>query len=262
MQALLLKSEAVKTARGVLSKGWYQIGNSIYLVKGNSVSKIHGGIAYEPYSEVMACRIANLLGFNCIEYRLMPAHFFPKVKVFGISHVSVCKIHYVQNARQMSFYDYILSKIGREPDDWFEAYKRYVGDMLGIYQYLILDAITGNPDRHLTNIDIIVGYDGSVRVFPIFDCGASLLAWATDDADLRLDVAKPFRSTHSEQIKLVPRIYPYIELQPLFNQILYSIKDILELLPEERMYSIVEYLRIRLPMLKQVMLPRYIQTSI
>ena len=73
---------------------------------------------------------------------------------------------------------------------------------------LAFDAFIGNEDRHENNFDVIVR-DGKKYAPPIYDNGGSLLAWATDeeltDTKLRyqFDKAKPFRSRHAQQIKLI-----------------------------------------------------------
>ena len=81
----LVKKNATKTSRGILSKAWYKIDGKLCLVKGNSVDQ-NGVIGHEPYSEVMASNIAEFLHFNHLPYYLMRANLFPDVKVHRLKH--------------------------------------------------------------------------------------------------------------------------------------------------------------------------------
>ena len=45
----------------MLSKGWYHVDDQLVMVKGNSITEA-GTAGYEPYSEVMASLIAQVLG--------------------------------------------------------------------------------------------------------------------------------------------------------------------------------------------------------
>ena len=72
---------------------------------------------------------------------------------------------------------------------------------------------------------------------PIYDNGGSLLAWATDEeltaTKLRyqFDKAKPFRSRHAQQIKLIDEpVLPVRDLDALYQEIIQAISPILALL--------------------------------
>ena len=57
----LVEKRETRTSRGMLSKGWYQVDDQLVMVKGNSITEA-GTAGYEPYSEVMASLIAQVLG--------------------------------------------------------------------------------------------------------------------------------------------------------------------------------------------------------
>ena len=61
----------------MLSKGWYHVDDQLVMVKGNSITEA-GTAGYEPYSEVMASLIAQVLGLPHVEYALMPAKLFSR----------------------------------------------------------------------------------------------------------------------------------------------------------------------------------------
>ena len=130
----------------------------------------------------------------------------------------------------------------------------------GVPQYdLPLNLFIGNEDRHENNFDVIVR-DGKNYAPPIYDNGGSLLAWATDeeltDTKLRyqFDKAKPFRSHHAQQIKMIDEpVLPTRDLDELYSEITQSISPILALLSEKRAAAIRQYLKYRLHYLKAAM---------
>lgn len=56
----LVEKRETRTSRGMLSKGWYRVDDRLVMVKGNSITEA-GTAGYEPYSEVMASLIAQVL---------------------------------------------------------------------------------------------------------------------------------------------------------------------------------------------------------
>ena len=85
----LVEKRETRTSRGMLSKGWYQVDDQLVMVKGNSITEA-GTAGYEPYSEVMASLIAQVLGLPHVEYVLMPAKLFPDIQTYSCDVVSVC----------------------------------------------------------------------------------------------------------------------------------------------------------------------------
>lgn len=73
----------------MLSKGWYHVDDQLVMVKGNSITEA-GTAGYEPYSEVMASLIVQVLGLPHVEYVLMPAKLFPDIQTYSCDVVSVC----------------------------------------------------------------------------------------------------------------------------------------------------------------------------
>lgn len=80
MVLYLLEKFDTVSSRGMLSKAWYMDDNgNKMLVKGNSIS--NGVAGYEPFSEVLAYRVARLLGLPSIKYILAPKKKFKDVNV-------------------------------------------------------------------------------------------------------------------------------------------------------------------------------------
>ncbi len=78
MKITSYKGVSSRTSRGVLSKARYLIDNDLFVVKANSTGKFKSlwRVAYEPYSEVMASRIANVGWIDHVHYTLEDAKFF------------------------------------------------------------------------------------------------------------------------------------------------------------------------------------------
>ena len=85
----LVEKRETRTSRGMLSKGWYQVDDQLVMVKGNSITEA-GTAGFEPYSEVMASLIAQVLCLPHVEYALMPAKLFPDIQTYSCDVVSGC----------------------------------------------------------------------------------------------------------------------------------------------------------------------------
>jgi hypothetical protein len=198
----------------------------------------------------MVSRIGRLLGFSCVEYWLEEANLFPDISNYGKKHVSLCRDFLNDGELFLSIYRRGVKSEEKKSIDFWLDYARNTFPKEYLFQLLMLDAIVGNTDRHLNNFGYVVDIKTSeYRAAPIFDTGASLLAWV-DSADLDskskmfvYDKSKPFRSKHSKQIKLVEEA---IKLEHIsFEQIIYEISDVLQLLSWKRAQAITDYLKWR-----------------
>lgn len=251
-----------KTNRGVLSKAWYVINGEDYLIKGNTPGTLGslGKVGYEPYSEVMASRIASLLGFPHIEYTLADASLFPQVKTYRIRHVSVCKNFLHDGSITYPLRRYLMMNGVKRRSEVWEYLIESGLDLRPLYLVLVFDALTGNEDRHLNNIDVIIDSSGRVSFAPIYDNGASLLSWryvhqlTLAGVPYALDKARPFDNTHRQQIKRVPKgIIPKADLSKLLRDILESIEPVMIYLTPARRNAIRKFLSWRIRYLAEVM---------
>lgn len=150
---------------GCLGKGWYCKDGVEYLVKGNSQKD--GFPCFEPYSEVIAYRVAKVLGLDTVEYTLADASLYPGIQVFGINHVSVCEKILLADGEQLLSFGALISLLYRDtPKDYLAAYARLGLSYRGLYKMLVFDALIGNEDRHLNNWDYIVSKEG-IRPAPL-----------------------------------------------------------------------------------------------
>ena len=155
----LVEKRETRTSRGMLSKGWYRVDGQLVMVKGNSITEA-GTAGYEPYSEVMASLIAEVLKLPHVEYSLMPARLFPDIQTYSCDVVSVCPKFTTDDEQLYHFADmadaYFLTS-GQAAS--LDALFQYAVELYGkpwLYQMLAFDAFIGNEDRHENNFDVIV----------------------------------------------------------------------------------------------------------
>lgn len=197
----LIRKSKTHTTSGIISKGIYNIDGKKYLVKGNSE------FCKEPFSEVMASIIADEMGLDHIEYKLMEGYKFQLIKRFNCDYVSICEVY----NKPLTKYLYFIRNLGiYDSEDEACSLKSYIEVGLSkehLAKMLLFDAFIGNYDRHFNNFDIC--YEKlTIKNAPILDNGGSLLAdikfentMTFEDGNVGPDKAKPFCKTHREQIE-------------------------------------------------------------
>lgn len=198
------------TSDGWLKKKWVVADGKRFLVKGGS-----GATRQEPYNEVLASAIMRRLGVPHIPYTLTIIDEYP---------FSVCEDFITKDTDLVSAW-YIMQT--EKKLNSTSMYQHYINccEALGIPgiadaldRMLTVDFLIVNEDRHLNNF-------GSVRnantlewigAAPIYDCGTSM--WLNEPMAMIRPMAKhpskPFRSKHSEQIKLV-KSFKWLDLKAL-----------------------------------------------
>ena len=166
------------TTNGMLKKCWYREWSGIYLYKGSSEAYANGG--KEAYAEFYMAQVAEVLGFEHIEYDLQKFHD---------ELVSSCKIFTSQNegyAPMGSFF--------KKNELTLENRNTKIAAIYGedrLRDLLVFDALIYNTDRHLGNFGIIVDNDtgAPLRPAPIFDNGLSMMNFLTKDELKDIDTA-------------------------------------------------------------------------
>ena len=196
-------------------------------------------------------------------YTLMPAQLFPEIQTKGCPVVSVCE-NFVQPGEILyHFADmadaHFLREGKRQTPEALFQYARELYGSKWLYQMLIFDALIGNEDRHENNFDVLLR-EGTPVPPPLYDNGASLLAWVSEsemtEQALRyeFDRSKPFRSRHEKQVRLVDQpVFPKQEPDAVLRTILKAVEPTLGLLSEKRAQAIRMYLRYRMPYLEKAM---------
>lgn len=256
MKPELLHKLDTKTSNGVLSKGWYKINDKNYLVKGNS-NGVAKSIGHEPFSEVLAYRFGALLGIPIVPYSLARADEFADIRTFGCEYVSVCKeIPRKRQEQMLHFAEYADITAGKIVVDYSSFYKKSGLSINYLYRMLLFDAVIGNFDRHLNNFDVIYnGETGEVKNAPIFDNGASLLAYVPDN-ELRVynsigpDKAKPFKDTHVKQMRLLNNHFGQydfeVDIHTAYKEWLANCEDVFVLMDPLRVKAIKSYVQSRI----------------
>lgn len=256
---VLLEEIKSKSSAGILSKATYLLDGVKCYVKGNSVNT-RGGHGHEPYSEATATIIARLLGLPHTKYVLSDKRHYPEIETFGgVEYVSVCEDYTPKGGQAQALYTILLSEYGDYREDTLLKY-RQLFPLEPLYAMLTFDALIGNEDRHLGNIEILTYANGHKGLAPIFDNGGSLLALRQDNelhlaynADA-MDNSKPFKPMHMMQMKLIERqvIQPQ-NLSVLYENILHAIMPILLMLPSHRANAICASLKWRMIYLQRGM---------
>jgi len=199
------------TSDGQLIKKWKIADGKRILVKGAS-RPYH----QEALCEMIASRIADRLGIGHVCYDSIWEHDEP---------FSVCEDFITSETELVSAYH--VMKTMKKPNSMSE-YDFYLqcAEALGVAdvreqteKMLTLDFIIANEDRHYNNFGLVRNAVTLkwLGVAPIYDCGTSLW-YNTVESQIKPSSpalpSKPFRKTHSEQIKLVTD-FSWLDLQKL-----------------------------------------------
>ncbi len=197
---------------GCLKKRWMVIDGKRVLVKGGSRP-----YRQEPYNEAIASRIAGILGIPCITYSLYEKNH---------EHYCLCDDFTNENLEFIPMWQ-LLKANPRIPRESNFDYVLRVCEEFGISdsrifleRMVVFDFLIANEDRHLRNFGVLRNPDTlePIGMAPLFDNG-SCLGFNTpssiigDEWDLQ---CKPFKMTHSEQIKLISS-FDWLNLDSLMD---------------------------------------------
>jgi len=144
----------------------------------------------------------------------LEAYKFPRLEIFDIPHVSVCKSYLSQGEISHKFMRYANdNKIRGCKSYWDFVNKTDLLDVEFIYKMLVSDALVGNEARHYNNWDVTEDVsESTVRYAPLIDFGASLLAKKTEkELDRILD---------SSSNKRVHAIKKYVNARKKYFEVL------------------------------------------
>lgn len=257
LQSLSLKQEELiiepitYQSKGAVPKVWCHINGIVHLVK----SSLFGE---EPFSEVLASNLAEVLGLKHIPYLILKRELFKDLDLGEYEYVSICPKQYLLKGQQITslynvqkelcglHFDSMNDFTSIDPKDYlFSLDKDVLNEMFSLLNF---DVVIGNVDRHFNNIEFIKADDTLVSIFPIHDCGMSLL----HDRDEKLyiaDSSKPFIETHNKQMEFLREHglqTPIVYCNDTLDKWISLSQDIFDILGERQSRNIINFVKRRL----------------
>ena len=198
------------TSVGNLKKRWKIVNEKRVMIKGGS-----NPFRQEPFNEVIASKLADILGIKSTRYSLVYDNDYPYCE---------CE-DFIQKGQDLITAHQINKVLKKNNSD--SAYTHFVkcAYSLGINnvesyldKLIVFDYIIANEDRHFNNFGFI--RDAKTLKFispaPIYDSGASFgFDKLTSDIKANHDViSKPFKQNPLEQLKLV-KSFDWIDISSL-----------------------------------------------
>lgn len=185
------------SSNGWLKKKWTIIDGERYLAKAGSVPLLQ-----QPYNEVAASQIMQLLGIEHVEYRLVIEEGRPLClcKNFVDTETEFVPANLIRNVLPKSKNDNEYTHFLKCAEKLqISNAKEYLNSLMAI------DFFIENTDRHYGNFGFIrnVNTLKFVGAAPVFDSGTSLWCEALNSEIGSWQKVMPFKETHKEQIRLV-----------------------------------------------------------
>lgn len=135
---------------------------------------------HECINELVAARLMTILGIVHLDYRLIHA----RIKLDGAEHVvwlNSSKNFRRRRERKMGLGTFV-ALYGESGESPYDVCRRY-GWEREIQKMQLVDYLIINRDRHESNVEVIMGADGTPRLAPIFDNGLSFVASLAGDEE-------------------------------------------------------------------------------
>jgi len=240
------------TSDGCLKKRWKIIDGKRCLIKGGS-----GLEKQQTFNEVIAAKIMHMLGIPHVPYRLIWD---------GGEPYSVCEDFVDPETELVPAWRIMQTQ---KKDNNVSVYRHFVnccealgaGNMTSaLDKMIVLDYIIANEDRHLNNFGLLRNAETLewLGFAPIYDSGSSLgydkrVVQIRRQSDI---VCKPFKKTHSDQIKLVSD-FSWIDFERLRDvpEMIYGYltsENVSEFIEDSRALAISETVRKRIEVLREI----------
>lgn len=185
------------TSDGNLKKRWKIINGERCLLKSGS-----NPYCQQPFNEVIASVIMSKLGIDHVPYSVMRLDDKP---------YSVCRDFVTKDTELISAWRVLQLRPKANHENEYLYYVNICRELgvdvvPALDRMIVLDYIIANEDRHFNNFGLLRNADTLefIGAAPIFDSGTSL--WY-DTATTRIScnnvICKPFKKSHSEQLRLV-----------------------------------------------------------
>lgn len=240
------------TSDGCLKKRWKIVGGKRCLIKGGS-----GLEKQQTFNEVIATKIMELLCIPHVPYSLIWE---------GGEPYSICEDFVDPETELIPAWRIMQTQ---KKDNNTSLYRHFVnccealgaGNMIpALDRMIVLDYIIANEDRHLNNFGLLRNAETLewLGFAPIYDSGSSLgydkrVVQICRQSDI---VCKPFKKTHSDQIKLVSD-FSWIDFGRLDGvpHMIYELltrEDVSEFIEDPRALAISETVRKRIQSLREI----------
>ena len=218
----------------------------LYYKLSNYDSFLGQTIGYEAVFELIAYRLAKLLGLNCLKYNLVRA----LINVQGAeqeSYICISKEFKKHNERKITLEDCYNIKSGHN-ESLFNFIDR-IGIRRQIDEMMLFDFLIINRDRHGANIELLKSPEG-IRMTPLFDNGLALIAPLGQNLDsikaFRADTdvtANNYIGSRSLQYNLslisTPVIVNKLNFNTLKRQLFYNLSEVLPKEVRDKIYEII-----------------------
>lgn len=200
------------TSDGYLKKRWKIINGKRCLLKSGS-----SPFMQQPLNEVIASALAERLGIPHVPYRLLWDDGLP---------YSVCEDFVTKDTELVSAWRVMQTQ---KKGNSTSVYRHYLNccEKLGVREVtgavdrmIVLDYLIANEDRHLNNFGLLRNADTLewLGAAPVFDSGSSLgyNRIANQITPFGEIECKPFKKTHTEQLKLVTS-FDWLDIDAIAN---------------------------------------------
>lgn len=200
------------TSDGYLKKRWKIINGKRCLLKSGS-----SPFMQQPLNEVIASALAERLGIPHVPYRLLWDDGLP---------YSVCEDFVTKDTELVSAWRVMQTQ---KKGNSTSVYRHYLNccEKLGVREVtgavdrmIVLDYLIANEDRHLNNFGLLRNADTLewLGAAPVFDSGSSLgyNRIANQITPFGEIECKPFKKTHTEQLKLVTS-FDWLDIDKIAN---------------------------------------------
>lgn len=183
------------TSDGWLKKRWKIVDGKRCLIKAGS-----NPFQQEPYNEVIASKLMNILGINHTSYSVVWLNGYPYsiCEDFITSETELITANRIMQIRKKSNHESYYQHLVNCCNDVDIDIVPFLDEMLTV------DYIIANEDRHFNNFGLIrnVGTLEFIGTAPIYDSGTSLF-YNRNKCRFGELKTKPFKAEFHEQIKLV-----------------------------------------------------------
>ena len=223
------------SSNGWLKKKWMIIGGKRYLAKAGS-----GTILQEPYNEVAASKIMDLIGLKHVTYSVIEEKNRP---------LSLCENFITTNTEYVPA-AFICNALPKEKGDMYfthlqkcAAYLNIPGVQDYIDNLLTIDFLLENTDRHYGNFGFIrdVNTLEFIAPAPIFDNGTSLWCQVPDTEIGQWQYCRPFMLTQKQQIDFVQSFHIETKRLEQCEEVAKGVLEQSPFLSKERIEKICRY---------------------